>query len=185
MTGVTARYARTVGAIFAILAATCAECQTADSPPQHPAAALYTRLGSVGLDPTRVYRIRDAELDRVVACTKYCRDVVPELRGSGRAIVADSWTAHRDEILAARPDLVVASVPYQLEAVEDILKAGVRFLGLAPHSLQDIYGDILAIAGVVGRSGEGLAGGRGHAAADRGRSGAGGSRQNAPFEGVL
>lgn len=94
-------------------------------------------------------------LDRVVACTKYCLDVVPELRGSGRRIVADSWTANRDEILAARPDLVVASVPYQLEAVADILKVGVRFLGLAPHSLSDIYMDMLTIAGIVGCSEQG------------------------------
>jgi iron complex transport system substrate-binding protein len=94
-------------------------------------------------------------LDRVVACTKYCRDVVPEIRDSERMIVADSWTANGAQILAAQPDFVVASVPYQLEAVADILKAGVRFLGLAPHSLRDIYTDILAIAGVVGRSPQG------------------------------
>jgi iron complex transport system substrate-binding protein len=91
-------------------------------------------------------------LDRVVACTKYCRDVVPEIRDSERMVVADSWTANSTQILAAEPDFAVASVPYQLEAVADILKAGVRFLGLAPHSLRDIYTDILAIAGVVGRS---------------------------------
>jgi iron complex transport system substrate-binding protein len=95
-------------------------------------------------------------VDRVVACTKYCLDVVPELRDLGRRIVADSWSANGAEILAAEPDFVVASVPYQLEAVADILKAGVRFLGLAPHSLSDIYTDILVIAGVVGRSAQGL-----------------------------
>ncbi len=94
-------------------------------------------------------------LDRVVACTKYCLDVVPELHDSERRIVADSWTADREQILAAQPDFVVASVPYQLDAVADILKAGVRFLGLAPHSLNDIYTDILTIAGVVGRSADG------------------------------
>src|SRR5882762_1825875 len=94
-------------------------------------------------------------LDLVVACTKYCLDVVPELRDSPRKIVADSWTANRNEILAAQPDFVVASVPYQLEAVADILKAGVRFLGLAPHSLNDIYTDITMIAGIVGRTGQG------------------------------
>ncbi len=87
-------------------------------------------------------------LDLVVACTKYCLDVVPELRDSPRKIVADSWTANRNEILAAQPDFVVASVPYQLDAVADILKAGVRFLGLAPHSLSEIYTDIMTIAGV-------------------------------------
>lgn len=90
-------------------------------------------------------------LDRLVACTKYCLDVVPELRNSERRIVADSWTANREQILAARPDFVIASVPYQLEAVADILKTGIRFLGLAPHSLGDIYADIVMVAGVVGR----------------------------------
>src|SRR5216684_7300951 len=94
------------------------------------------------------------ELDRVVACTKYCVDVVPELRtevrNSNRLIVADSWTSKADEILAAKPDLVIAAVPYQETAVAEILKAGVRFLGLAPRTLADIYTDIAMIAGVVG-----------------------------------
>src|SRR5258708_3919312 len=54
------------------------------------------------------------------------------------------------EILAARPDLVIASVPYQAEAVGEILKAGIMFLGLAPHSLHDIYTDIAAIARIMG-----------------------------------
>ncbi len=40
------------------------------------------------------------------------------------------------------PDLVIASVPYQEKAVVEILKAGARFLGLAPKTLADIYTDI-------------------------------------------
>src|SRR5581483_8556322 len=32
-------------------------------------------------------------LERVVACTKYCVDVCPEVQNSGRIIVSDSWTA--------------------------------------------------------------------------------------------
>ena len=95
------------------------------------------------------------ELDRVVACTKYCADVVPELRRSKRLIVADSWTSKADEILAAKPDLVIAAVPYQEAAVAEILKAGVRFLGLAPRTLADIYTDIAMIAAVVGASDRG------------------------------
>src|SRR5208282_5660895 len=92
------------------------------------------------------------ELDRVVACTKYCADVVPELRsGDRRAIViADSWSSKASEILAARPDLVIAAVPYQEAAVTEILKAGIRFLGLAPRTLDDIYTDIALISGAVG-----------------------------------
>ncbi|MGH7461721.1 MAG: ABC transporter substrate-binding protein, partial [Longimicrobiales bacterium] len=60
-------------------------------------------------------------LDRIVACTKYCVDVCPEAGGGGRTIVADSWTAKAQEILAARPDLVIAAVPYRVEAVAEIL----------------------------------------------------------------
>src|SRR3984957_17926907 len=36
----------------------------AENPPERPAEALYLRLGEVGLDPTRVYRVREASLDR-------------------------------------------------------------------------------------------------------------------------
>jgi iron complex transport system substrate-binding protein len=90
------------------------------------------------------------ELDRVVACTKYCADVVPEVRDGTRLIVADSWTSKASEILAAGPDLVIAAVPYQEAAVVEILKAGIRFLGLAPRTLGDIYTDIALISGAVG-----------------------------------
>lgn len=88
-------------------------------------------------------------LDRIVACTKYCLDVVPAIAHSKAHIIQDSWTAKADEILAAKPDLVIASVPYQLAAVAEILKAGIRFIGFAPRTLNDIYADIATIAGVM------------------------------------
>jgi iron complex transport system substrate-binding protein len=90
------------------------------------------------------------ELGRVVACTKYCADVVPEVADGSRIILADSWTANTAQIVAAQPDLVIAAVPYQEKAVSEILKAGARFLGLAPKTLADIYTDIATIAGTVG-----------------------------------
>jgi len=90
------------------------------------------------------------ELDRVVACTRYCADVVPNLRRVDRLIIADSWTSKASEIIAARPDLVIAAVPYQEAAVAEILKAGIRFLGLAPRTLDDIYTDIALISASVG-----------------------------------
>jgi iron complex transport system substrate-binding protein len=89
-------------------------------------------------------------LDRVVACTRYCADVVAAVADGSRTILADSWTADTSQILAAKPDLVIASVPYQEKAVSEILKAGAPFLGLAPRNLADIYADIAMIAGVVG-----------------------------------
>jgi iron complex transport system substrate-binding protein len=90
------------------------------------------------------------ELGRVVACTRYCADVVPEVADGSRILLADSWTANTAEIIAAQPDLVIAAVPYQEKAVSEILKAGARFLGLAPKTLADIYIDIAIIAGAVG-----------------------------------
>ena len=89
-------------------------------------------------------------LDRVVACTKYCADVVPDIKGAGPLIIADSWSAKSSEILAAKPDLVIAAVPYQEKTLSEILKAGIRVLALAPHSLNDIYTDIATIAACVG-----------------------------------
>ncbi len=90
------------------------------------------------------------ELGRVVACTKYCADVVPGVADGSRIILADSWTADTAQIVAARPDFVIASVPYQEKAVSEILRAGLPFLGLAPKSRADIYCDIAIIAGTVG-----------------------------------
>jgi iron complex transport system substrate-binding protein len=94
-------------------------------------------------------------LDRVVACTEYCADVVPEVADGTRLIVHDSWTAQSSQILAAQPDLVIASVPYQEQAVIEILKAGLPFLALAPRSLADVYSDIAKIAGIVGEPARG------------------------------
>ncbi len=95
------------------------------------------------------------ELNRVVACTKYCADVVPEVGSQSPTILADSWTANAEQIIAVHPDLVIASVPYQERAVIEILKSGARFLGFAPRTLADIYADIAMIAGVVGAGGRG------------------------------
>jgi iron complex transport system substrate-binding protein len=105
----------------------------------------------VSLQPSATVALRDLGLlDRLVACTKYCVDVCPEVADGSRVIVSDSWTAQAEQILATRPDLVLASVPYQSSAVAEILKAGIRFLGLTPRSLDDIYTDIAAIAGIMG-----------------------------------
>lgn len=112
-----------------------------------------TQLRIACLQPSATVILAEiGELDRVVACTKYCVDVVPEIAAHPRTILADSWTANAEQIMATHPDLVIAAVPYQEKAVVEILMAGVRFLGLAPKSLDDIYTDIAMIAGVLGAS---------------------------------
>src|SRR6266849_4015221 len=116
----------------------------------------YTPRRIVCLQPSAtVILAAIGEIGWIVACTKYCADVVPEVADSSRIILADSWTANAEQIIAARPDLVIAAVPYQESAVSEILKAGARFLGLAPRNLKDIYTDIATIAGVVSASDRG------------------------------
>src|SRR6476646_5679682 len=105
----------------------------------------------VSLQPSVTVTLRDlGVLDRLVACTKYCVDVCPEVRETGCIIVEDSWSAKAEQIMAAKPDLVIASVPYRLESVAEILKCGLPFLGLAPKRLNDIYKDIMMIVHVMG-----------------------------------
>ena len=104
----------------------------------------------VSLQPSATVILRDlGQLSRVVACTKYCGELCPEIAKTGVPIVADSWTAQSRQITAVRPDLVIAAVPYQEKALAEIMKSGARFLGLAPKSLADIYGDIAIIAGMT------------------------------------
>jgi iron complex transport system substrate-binding protein len=86
--------------------------------------------------------------DRLVACTKYCRDVCPQV--ADRVILADSWTAQAEQIRAVHPDLVIASVPYQEKSVIEILKSGIPVLLLSPRKLADVYSDIALIAGALG-----------------------------------
>jgi len=116
----------------------------------------YTPRRIASLQPSATV-ILDAvgEIDRVVACTKYCADVVPAIQSPPRTILSDSWSADAKQIAAVHPDLVIASVPYQEKAVIEILKSGVRFLGFAPKTLEDVYVDIAAIAGIVGAGARG------------------------------
>src|SRR5436189_6011387 len=104
----------------------------------------------VSLQPSVTVTLHDlGVLERLVACTKYCVDVCPEVRQTGCVIVEDSWSAKAEQILAARPDLVIASVPYRIESLAEIMKTGVPCLCLSPKSLADVYQDILHIARIV------------------------------------
>jgi iron complex transport system substrate-binding protein len=96
-------------------------------------------------------------LDYLCACTRYCLEALPELTARNPYILHDSWTANTDEILATKPDLVIASVPYRMESLAAILKSGLPVLTLAPHGLADIYKDIRLIAAVVTAQAEGEA----------------------------
>ncbi len=105
----------------------------------------------VSLQPSITVTLRDLGLlDRLAACTKYCLDVCPELKNTQITIVEDSWSATAEQVLSVAPDLVLASVPYRMESLAEIMKAGVPCLCLSPKSLADVYADILHIARIVG-----------------------------------
>lgn len=105
----------------------------------------------VSLQPSITVTLRDLGLlDRLAACTKYCLDVCPELKNAPLTIVEDSWSAKAEQILSVAPDLVLASVPYRMESLAEIMKAGVPCLCLSPKSLANVYADILHIARIVG-----------------------------------
>jgi len=111
----------------------------------------------VSLQPSVTVTLRElGKLDLLVACTKYCAEVCPEVTDKGVAIVADSWTAQAEQIRGACPDLVIASVPYQEKSLAEVLKAGVPFLALSPKKLSDIYTDIQIIARVVAAEEDGI-----------------------------
>ncbi len=113
-----------------------------------PEARIPRRV--VSLQPSITVTMRDLGLlDRLAACTRYCQDVCPELQNTSCMIVEDSWSAKAEQILAVKPDLVLASVPYRMESLAEIMKAGVPCLCLSPKSLDDVYSDILHIARIV------------------------------------
>ena len=92
-------------------------------------------------------------LDALCAVTKYCLEALPSLAERNLPILPDSWNAgwiaNTAEILATKPDLVIASVPYRMESLGAILKSGLPVLALAPHSLADIYADTRLIGALV------------------------------------
>ncbi len=88
-------------------------------------------------------------LDSLVACTRYCLAALPQLAEKNIPILADSWSASMQEILTVRPNLVLASVPYRLESLAEILKSGCPVLTFAPHTLADIFHDIRLLAALV------------------------------------
>jgi iron complex transport system substrate-binding protein len=118
-----------------------------------------SRLRIASLQPSITLTLeRLGRLDDLVACTRYCVEALPELaRRGGRnlAIVADSWSSTMEELLAVQPNLVIASVPYRMESLAAILRAGCPVLTLAPHTFADIFADIRLLASVVHASGRG------------------------------
>jgi iron complex transport system substrate-binding protein len=116
------------------------------APPSH------ARLRIAALQPNiSIILDRLGALDVLVACTRYCIEALPALAQRSVTVVKDSWSSTTDEILAAEPNLVLASVPYRMESLAALLKSGCPVVTLAPHTLTDIYADIRLIGSIVHR----------------------------------
>jgi iron complex transport system substrate-binding protein len=117
-----------------------------------PAPAANPGLRIAALQPSiSIILDRLGALDRLVACTRYCVEAVPALAQRSITVVKDSWSCTTDEILGARPNLVLACVPYRMESLAALLKSGCPVVSLAPHTLADIYADIRLIGSIVHR----------------------------------
>ena len=104
----------------------------------------------VSLQPSITLTLAElGALDKLVACTKYCAEVCSEVVERKIPIVQDSWTAQTDQITRMKPDLVLAAVPYQMESLSNILKAGVAVVCFSPRTLADVYGDIALLGRIV------------------------------------
>ena len=125
-------------------------------PKEIGSAAVPLRIAS--LQPSITLTLeRLGKLDTLVACTRYCIEALPELATRNLTIIADSWSTKMEELLAVQPNLVVASVPYRMESLAAILRAGCPVLTLAPHTLADILADIRLLAAVAHASERGEA----------------------------
>jgi iron complex transport system substrate-binding protein len=80
--------------------------------------------------------------DCLVGVSKWCDRFVEV---GDRPRLSTTWCANADEIKALDPDLVIASVPYRVESVCELLNAGLDVLCLYPEHLTDIFGHIITL----------------------------------------
>ncbi|MGH7967581.1 MAG: ABC transporter substrate-binding protein [Limisphaerales bacterium] len=110
--------------------------------------AAKPRIVSLAPSATRIlWELGAAE--HLAGVTRWCKDVVPAEAIEGLPVVGDCWNLDAAAVARMGPDLVIGSVPYRAEAVEGILKQGLRFLAKSPRTLADIYGDIRLLAATV------------------------------------
>ncbi len=96
-------------------------------------------------------------VENLCAVTRWCVEQVPELAERNLPVLADSWTAKAEdlaELHALNPDIIVASVPYQLPALAAMLESGLPVMAFAPHSLADVERDTRMLGLLTGAGDE-------------------------------
>ncbi|GEM_PF-196886 len=88
--------------------------------------------------------------DRLVAVTKWCKDVCPDLPSLPE--LDDCWTADPQTVMQYRPDLVIGSVPYSADVTGKLIAAGARFVAKNPARLSDVFLEIEMIGRLIGET---------------------------------
>ena len=128
----------------------------------------YAPRRVVSLQPSVTVTLRDLGLlHKLAACTRYCADLCPEVKQAGCLIVEDSWSAKEEQIrrCPARPGDRLSALPPGIRGGDH--EGRRAFSGAAPHSLKDVYRDILMIARIAGSDTPGESEQRGLEVVDR------------------
>jgi iron complex transport system substrate-binding protein len=89
-------------------------------------------------------------MKNVVGVSRWCKDVASSI--ANLPTVGDCWKLNIPELMRLNPTLVVGSVPFAVETVEDILAQPVAFLAINPRTLQDIERDIRTLGRLASRA---------------------------------
>ena len=115
------------------------------------AARLRPRIVSLAPNVTSILHEMGAMQD-VVAVSRWCKDIAPVQHLPS---VGDCWKLSMREVMQHQPTLLIGSVPFALETVEEILAEPVAFLAINPRTLADIDANIRTLAALVGRAAHG------------------------------
>ncbi len=110
-----------------------------------------TRIVSLAPNVTSILHALGATKD-LVGVSRWCKDVAPV---ASLPTVGDCWKLNIPDLMKLRPTLLIGSVPFATETVEDILAQAVAFLAINPRTLADIERDIRTLARLVGRASAG------------------------------
>jgi iron complex transport system substrate-binding protein len=88
-------------------------------------------------------------MQSVVGVSRWCKDVA---HVASLPTVGDCWKLNIHDVMDLKPTLVIGSVPFAVETVEEILAQPVAFLAINPRTLADIEKDIRTLGRVVERT---------------------------------
>ncbi|NDQ58793.1 MAG: ABC transporter substrate-binding protein [Acidipila sp.] len=87
---------------------------------------------------------------QVVGVTKWCADVA---RVGNLPRLGDCWALDVGAVAKLRPTMIIGSVPFKTETVQQVLGLGTPFVAMNPRSLADVYEDIRLLGKITGRNG--------------------------------